>query len=310
MKRRILLGLFTLLVLSFVIVLLQGRDDFITFYIAGLKLLHGQAHTLYRVDSYPRGIPFVRPAWQALVFVPFSLLSYKIAFYAWTAVSLVLFGLSVWLMKDDLRRVFLEQASVFRRLVILALLIPAGKTLVLGQDTAVFLLLLVMALRASKEKHDVQAGIWFGLASIDLHLIVLALIFALFRGRFKMILTVAATGTFLLILSFVVGRPGWIVACLHSQANSSTFVGIDTLRYALTLFGLNNLEIGAILLIGVILSFRLVWKLPFENGAAWLVVASVFFAWHAFGYDYVAALPALAQTRSLPPAQSTESKQY
>jgi hypothetical protein len=297
MKRGILLGIFTLLVLLFVIVLLQGRDDFITFYIAGLKVLHGQANTLYRVDSYPRGIPFVRPAWQALVFVPFSLLTYKTAFYAWTVVSLTLFGLSVWLMKHALRKIFLEQASVLRRLAILGLLIPAGKTLVLGQDTAVFLLLLVMALRASKENRDVQAGIWFGLASIDLHLIVLALLLALFRGRFRMILAVAATGTCLLLLSFAVGGPGWILACLHSQATSSTFVGIDTLRYALTLCGLNNLAILVILSIGIILSFWLVWKLPFENGAAWLVVASVFFAWHAFGYDYVAALPAFVQTR-------------
>jgi hypothetical protein len=81
--------------------LLHGHADFRQLYAAGYMVRTGHAGELYDiraqqqfqdalVGSDERALPFIRPAYQALLFVPFSLLPYRSAYLAFLAVNLVL----------------------------------------------------------------------------------------------------------------------------------------------------------------------------------------------------------------------------
>ncbi len=289
----VLLAALFLITLAFVAILFHGPEDFRVFYVAGSKVLSGQALSLYDVRSYPPNLPFFRPAWEALVFAPFTLLSYRAAWALWLGISLMLFGASVWLLRGEIKSLLLDRDRTLQRFALVALLLPAGQILALGQDTALFLLLLVMALRASVEGRESDAGILFGLASIDLHLLLPVLLLMALRRRWEMLSSVALTGLGLFLVSTAVAGPRWVLSCLHVQFAAPGLIGYETVRYLLFAAGLDRFS-PMILLVGIAVCFWLVRRLPFDRAAAWLTVAAVALNWHAVFYNYVAALPALA----------------
>src|SRR5258705_7872173 len=89
--------------------LLQGHADFRQLYAAGYMVRTGHAAELYDLPSQQlfqdvlvgndeRALPFIRPAYQALLFVPFSLLQYRSAYLAFLAVNLALLVLVFWIL--------------------------------------------------------------------------------------------------------------------------------------------------------------------------------------------------------------------
>src|SRR4029079_12987252 len=85
--------------------LLHGHADFRQLYAAGYMVRTGQAGQLYDIRAQQqfqdvlvgndeRALPFIRPAYQALLFVPFSLLPYRSASLAFLAVNLALLALA------------------------------------------------------------------------------------------------------------------------------------------------------------------------------------------------------------------------
>ena len=88
---------------------LRGHADFRQLYAAGYMVRTGHASELYDtraqqqfqdalVGNDERALPFIRPAYQALLFVPFSLLPYRSAYLAFLAVNLVLLAMAFWLI--------------------------------------------------------------------------------------------------------------------------------------------------------------------------------------------------------------------
>jgi len=85
-------------------VALSGRADFRSLYAAGYMVRSGDAHRIYDIDRETevqsqlvplRGVlPYLYPAFSALLFVPFSLLRWRIAYYAFFAVNFLLLWLS------------------------------------------------------------------------------------------------------------------------------------------------------------------------------------------------------------------------
>ncbi len=113
---------------------LSGRADFWVFYIAGTKVITGHALDLYTLASYPARSPFDRAAWESLLFAPFTFFPYPVAFKLWNMVSIVLFGVSGWLLRYEIRDVLVARSQFLRRLLLVALLIPIGETLAFGQE--------------------------------------------------------------------------------------------------------------------------------------------------------------------------------
>lgn len=297
MKTKALIGILALLGVGLYI-FLGNRDpaDFKVFYTAGTRLASGHSLSLYSTAGYPTTRLFVRPAWQAILFLPFSLLPYPAAFAVWDAVNLFLFGLSAWLLRDELQTIF-HVTRDWRSILIPVLVVPAGAALALGQDTALLLLLLVVGLKSIRTGRDWDAGICLGLASIDLHLIIPALILIALRRRWDILKSVALTGVGLLMLSFAVGGPDWIPACINAQETMQGDPGVQTIRYFLTKAGLSNLSVAVILATAIAIAFYIVWNLPLESAVGWIILATVFLNWHVMFYDYVVALPAMAITQ-------------
>lgn len=277
-------------------------DDFRVFYRAGKFILNGNAAGLYDVSAYPISsagrTPFIRAAWESLVFVPFAALPYKFSLWLWSAVNLAAFGFSAWLVRDDLKR-FLEPQKLSRSLALGGALLAIGCTLGAGQDDGLFLMLVVLALTAAKERRDLDAGLWLALATIKLQLLLPLFALIIIRKRWKIAEGAALGGFGLILTSILVAGPTWFGDCVHAQGFAAYQTGHFTARYLLIAYGSSPL-IWLALALGMIVSFLAVRKKETETAAAWLIVATVFFNWHSLTCDYVTLLPAAVkvETRS------------
>lgn len=272
----------------------SSHPDFQTFYTAGMKIRMGNGASLYDVSSYAFQMPFIRPAWQALLFVPFAFCPRHTAYILWSAVSVGLFGLSLWLLRDKIASIVLSKGSLFTKMALVSILIPFAVCLVLGQDSSLFLLLFVLALKAVEEGNEYDAGWWLGIASIKLNLLLPVLLFIVLRKRWQIVSSTLLTGSFLFCLSTSLAGPYWVVNCLRAQATISSVLGHDcTARYLLSVSGLESVT-PVILLLVFGMSFWIVRRKELERAMAWIMVFSVFLNWHSFIFDYLAGLPVIA----------------
>src|SRR5947207_2771253 len=83
--------------------------DFSEFYAAGEIVRHGMGANLYdlkvQAEMQLRVAPvhafYLRPPFEALLFVPFTFLSYRVAYMAWTILTFALLFASAWLIKKN-----------------------------------------------------------------------------------------------------------------------------------------------------------------------------------------------------------------
>jgi len=285
-----------------------GPHDFRCFYRAGVLLRKGESLDLYDSARYPQHLPFIRAPWQALEFAPFTFLRLRPAFLLWLVIMALFLAASVWRLRRPMRQVI--QGPSLPRLLALALLpIPGAYMFLWGQDTAVFLFFLVCGLEAVRDGRDLDAGIWLGLASIDLHFLLPVFALLMLRRRWRILQSALAMGSVLFLTSTAVAGPHWLAACFHAQQQATGLeTGALTVRALLWQAGLGRLQIP-ILLGGILASFWLVRRLPTHRACAWLVVSALAFNWHSLIYDYVAALPAAAaadpRRPSIPPCTAT-----
>jgi len=140
----ILLGLQLLGWLTFFPNALRGHADFRQLYAAGYMVGTGHAGELYDaraqqqfqdalVGNDERALPFIRPAYQSLLFVPFSLLPYRTAYLAFLAVNLVLLAMTFWILRPNMRNL----SRVWPGLPVFIFLVfyPSALALMQGQDS-------------------------------------------------------------------------------------------------------------------------------------------------------------------------------
>jgi hypothetical protein len=141
--------------------------DFQTYWLAGSRVLAGDAAALYDAGGGPEaGIPLVLPANEfknlpvvSLVFAPFASLDYLEAKRVFWWVGLASLGLGAWL--TPARRT--EFAAC---LALFAVLDPAHVSLRHGQTTPLVLALLAGYLAAARAGKDVASGVLLGLACL------------------------------------------------------------------------------------------------------------------------------------------------
>lgn len=177
--------------LAFVPLVSQGYVDFRHLYTAGYMARTGHAHELYnyyaqkafqdaRVAPYPIATPFIRPAYQALLFVPFSLLGYRTAYCAFLVFNLVLLGIAFRFLRSQMDNL----AKVYRWLPAAMFLafIPVAVALMQGQDSIVLLALLAGAVNALGRNRELRAGVFVGLGLFKFQLVIpIALLFLIWR---------------------------------------------------------------------------------------------------------------------------------
>jgi hypothetical protein len=151
----------------------NGYQDFTIYYSGALLVRNSQSPVLYNLATQYRtqltfahvpvrqaALPYNHPPFEAILFIPFTLLSYWPAYLLWTALNLIMLGASVAL----LRRQFPQLAAVPAYILGLGAtaFFPVAISVIEGQDMILLLLLLVLALISLARGNDAVAGAFLG----------------------------------------------------------------------------------------------------------------------------------------------------
>lgn len=152
---------------------LKGRPDFRAFYTAGYMVRSGYAHELYDynlsgqlqnklVSRMDHALPFYHLAYEALLFVPFSWMSYRQAYISFFFVNVSLLCFSCWITRPYLRR--LAEAWKWLPIALFFCFFPVTSALIQGQDSIALLALATGAFISLQKRQDFRAGLLTGLA--------------------------------------------------------------------------------------------------------------------------------------------------
>jgi hypothetical protein len=168
----------------------SGHADFRNLYTAGYMVRTGHADELYDyaaqknyqdavVSREEVAIPFIRPAYQAVLFAPFSLLAFHQAYYAFLGLNLAMLVLCFRLLRP-----YMENLSGIWPMLPAAMFVflPVGTALMQGQDSIVLLALLAGALASIQRGRETLAGVLVGLGLFKFQLVIpIALLFLAWR---------------------------------------------------------------------------------------------------------------------------------
>jgi len=306
----IVLGLELLAWVSILPRMARGGADFRQLYVAGYIVRTGAASKLYDYDYQlhlqntlvgpaAAALPFIRPAYQALVFAPLSLLSYRAAYFLWMAVNVALVALSSYM----LRRQFTELADAWRPLpvVVLCSFFPLSLALLGGQDSILLLTLISGALLALQHNRRFLAGCLIALGLFKFQ-IVLPIAFLFFVWKeWKFAKGFLSTAVALAAISVATtGIPG-IKTLFNSIARIRFPVHYEMMsKVHSLLFGLfgNSLIVTLVTLaVSAAVFLAVVMWSPARSGPDALVIAiptAALVSYYLFGHDWsVLVIPLL-----------------
>ena len=185
------------------------HHDFLSFYTGSTLVRQASIEDLYDpelqfrtqqelVPTNSELIPFIRPAYYALLLAPLSLLPFGTAFWAWLGLqAVVLFLCWRWAARK-----FGSDA-----LILGAMYFPAAVGITHAQDSSFMLAIAIGAYALEERGRSFWSGAVLGLGLIKFHLFVLVPLAMLFHKRYRMLSGFLAAGL-LAGLSFL-GTAGW-----------------------------------------------------------------------------------------------------
>lgn len=191
-------------------------NDFRTFYTAGYMVRTGHARDLYDgelqfrlqnqlVAKMKSALPFIHPPYEAYLDAPFSLLSYRNAYFAFLVFNLVLLGVSFRWLRPRMSNL----AAIFRWLpvAIFVAFPPITIALLQGQDSILLLALFVAAGVLLHRNRAFSSGALLALGLFRFQIVLpIALLFLLWRRwRFVAGFTLSSAALCLVSLAMV----GW-----------------------------------------------------------------------------------------------------
>jgi hypothetical protein len=190
----------------------RGECDFRHLYVSGYMVRTGQARDLYDAQNQLRlqttlvspaagGVVLIRPAYIALLFVPFSLAPFRAAYFLWLTINLCLLTIAAILMST--RHGETSLAMLFLAFV------PISIALFDGQDTLVLLVLLAGAFGSLNEDREMRAGIFLAMGLFKFQIVLpIALLFVMWR-RWRVVGGFSLAAVILAGISFgLVGASG------------------------------------------------------------------------------------------------------
>ncbi len=277
----------------------ERGGDFTEFYSASKLAGTGQLYNWDRLRTVERRygdieIPFGRLPFYGVIFKPLAALPYMWARTAWlllNAGALLVFGL-LWPVQ---RR---DQLATS-----LCWCFPAALLLSTGQDTAMFLVLVALGFRLLEADHDFAAGLVLSLCAAKFHLALGIPVFLLARRKWLAVLAGALGGLVQLAVSFAAEGQDWIANLFHLASISQFSPAVPKMP---NLLGLTYwLPHGVVVevLLGVA-ALAAVWVISSRStpvaGATAAIIAGLLVGHHAYAYDAVLLLPALALAWQLP----------
>jgi hypothetical protein len=294
---------------------LHGHTSFRQLYTAGYMVRTGHARELYDYDTQKSFqdqlvsreavlMPFIRPPFDALVFVPFSFLSYSSAYVAFLILSLSLLIASACLLRPWTENLRASHESL--PIAIFASFVPVASALMLGQDSILLLTLLSASMLALEKDRDFAAGAVAGLGLFKFHLLIpLALLLLCWR-RFRFFGGFSSVAAALTLISIWVVSPAQIrfyAGSLLNIGQGGNGGAHELLRYPLpitmmaSVHGLANGLVGApsiqrttatiLLALGIVLWVAI--AVPKSCPAQWMIpiaiTTAVLVSYYLFIYD-------------------------
>jgi Glycosyltransferase family 87 len=295
----------------------NGYQDFTIFYTAARLIREGNISSLYNLSAQYQmeqrfthvpirkgPLPYNHPPFEALFFIPFTLLAYWPAYLLWTAINLVMLAASVVL----LRRLVPEFASV--PLFVLGIgsvaYFPVAIGIMQGQDVILLLLIFVLVMVFLNRRQDVAAGALLGAGLFRPHLIVpLIVLIAVRRWR----VLVGFTPVALVLAGITVAMMGWwgpldyVHFVLRLEATDARAFGpeaVPNLRglvMNLPWIGASHLWTSLIIFASSLLVFFTALRRILSGRDSVLfsfslaLVATLLISFHALVYDFALLLP-------------------
>jgi hypothetical protein len=312
-------------------VIAKGYPDFTTFYMAGKMVRVGLRHQLYDLASEWRmqqefapwvsirqaALPYMHAPFEALLFVPLTLLPYGVAFAVWDGFNLLILLALPYLLRPHLP--VLQNVSPMVVFAIELAFFPVAFVLLQGQDVILLCLFYSLAFIALKEDAQGRAGFWLALGLFRFHLIVPFVLVLFFKRRYRLIgsfgvtaLALAGVSAWLVGWRNLLHYPGYIwwleqhkSSVILTPSQTTNIRGLlDTLlakRLPPTLV------LTAVILLSAAVLFLAIrtWgkaghtKIGFEIPFSVTLLAAVLVGYHSFIYDLAALLIPIAVTSGL-----------
>jgi hypothetical protein len=207
--------------------ILQGYSDFAAFYTAGKLVQQGRASAMYdrraqwqvqqefaSAVKIRRGpLPYLRPPFEALLFLPLAHLRYSIACMLWMAVKLLIFLTIPFVLR--LGRGEPEAISPGLGCLLGLAFFPVTFDLLQGQDAILLLLVLSLAFTSLRRGADFYSGMFLGLGLFKFHLVLPIASVFLLRGKNRVVLGFLTTALVLVLISAQVA--GWDVLLAYPR---------------------------------------------------------------------------------------------
>ncbi|MFH2012296.1 MAG: glycosyltransferase family 87 protein [Pseudomonadota bacterium] len=209
--------------------------DFRHFYTAAKMVATGAASQLYNIDAqtafqheiiYPYKsevgiLPYNHPPFQIIAYIPLIILPLKWAYRVWIIVSLGLIAISLSTLGSYFRPAS-RNGQLIMWLVCLSFF-PTFATLLLGQDSAISLLIFTLTFYYIKKGKEGSAGAILALGLFKPQLVGITAIIFLFKRRWKALGCFCLVGLLLISLSiFMVGWQG-VIEYLRLIIKSATW---------------------------------------------------------------------------------------
>jgi hypothetical protein len=288
--------------------------DFSEFYAAGQMVRHGLGSSLYdlivqaefQLQVAPVHAFYLRPPFEALLFVPFTYLSYRAAYAAWVLFSLALLAGVAGLIQGntnilDAMLQYTHGIPVDFGLLLIVFLTfsPIMDCLLIGQDSVLMLMVYTLVFLALKRGREFEAGGVLACGLFKFHLVLpFAIIFAL-RRRGSFLLGFAGIALLLVAISVLVSGPGVLAAYpkMFLNSHNRALMGFQP-EYAANLHGLVYLITPANMpaaipgaVVAALSAFLLwltahFWKdSEFDLSFSAAVIAALLTGYHSFVYD-------------------------
>lgn len=197
----------------------NGYQDFTIYYMSGLLLRNGQGSDLYNPATQYRTqltfanvpkrhgpLPYNHPPFEALLFLPFTLLGYWPAYLLWTALNLIMLAVILII----LRRQFPQLAAVSPFIFAMGAtaFFPVAFGIFEGQDVILLLLFFALAVVSLDRGDDAVAGAFLAAGLFRPHLVVPVVVLLAVR-RWRVFLGFAPVALVLAGISVTItGRHG------------------------------------------------------------------------------------------------------
>ena len=310
----------------------KGYSDFTIYYTAGTIVREGSGHKLYddatqfevqqqfapQVATRLAALPFNHPAFEALLFVPFSYLSYRPAFLFWTLMNLAMLA-TLPIMLRPFVPVLACGAAWAWSIGSLAFF-PIFFALLQGQDAILLMFIYALAFVSMMKERPFSAGCWLACGLFKFHLVLPFLLLLLMQrdkahsrtrilwGFLLVAVVLGAVSIGLVGTQQIVFYPRYVLGLEKTMALGAIMPSdMPNLRGILYLIAakLQHFEILVVLLSGLIFVLTAgVCRFSKNNSDlkfSLAVIATVLVSYHGLGYDLcVLVLPMLLIAGQVP----------